>query len=692
MSTQNASKALLSRLAETVIEEFNRDDLYVAQVPAGVILGREHFEVLQKLASDRLDDPESVARLVEISRIVDCIQVHEETVVTPEETPGFLSDRFPQIIENVQFVSAPLGEAKQRHYDQAQALLYEDPPFIKRPEYTDFCLLRADLEKKEVALTEMRLNLQRTENPEEQSVLASETALFENLVKEQREALEALDRVHNFQSAETIIDAAEREVDSIPTAVREMLDSMELLQISDPISHVTHVGCNFSPSHLSEDNWIPLKLTREDIAKWNGTGKTGENGDIGLEDDEIDTITLEVQTVLCSRAWLWSALFENQHWRWQSPSQPVSDGTLDGSTDTIIPGYIYGLVLARNVVVKGKPSAQQQFAKAKLKAGSKTVMKADLLTQAITPIQTLTVRPLKPVSPGVQPAVSTLQARPTAKLRLQSAVASGQVAPLISRSAVQPVLAEPTLAQPAQLNLNQTAVLRQPTPNLAPQLNTQLVSSNLLKHRIEVLQRVTLMMPARGRVVAPQGRGLYQAVVTIQTPSGERRVHTGQDGHFTAQVAQGRYGVKVDKPGFMTAKGFISVPQKGNPLVITMTPISKEQLKILLVEPVSGGTCPFVGFAKVTIEGNNTRQVEIMNNQSEMVVSLQPGGYTVTLVSEMAEKVAPTRQSVEVRSQAGNNNSGESKVIFTIYPAPQISNPEVQLLGVICRRVPPCPV
>ncbi|MEP0873831.1 carboxypeptidase-like regulatory domain-containing protein [Trichocoleus desertorum AS-A10] len=681
MSNKKASKALLSRLAETVIEEFSQDDLYVAQVPPGVFLGKEHFQVLQKLASDRLDDPESLARLVEISRLVDCIQIDEKTITTPDTTPGYLSERFSQIVRNVKFVRTSLDANEQRRYEQAQALLYEEPNIIKKTEYQDFCLLRADLEKKEVALTEMRLNREKATSPEEQSVLTGEITSFEALVKEKREAIDALDRVYNFRAAERIIDAAERSVDQIPTPVLEMLSSMNLLKISDPISHATHIGCNFSPSHLSEDNWIPLKLTREDIAKWKSNGDTASESDTGLADSEIDTITLEVQTVTCSRPWLWSALFKHQHWQWQSPSPPVSNGTLNGRADNLIPAYIVGLILARNFVVKGVPSAQKQFAQAQ----SKRLDTSDLLNYAITPTETLSLKAAQLAETSGK-AVLTMQAIPDHTLRMKSAVTAGRVAPLISRSAMQPAL-----TQANQFRLADSAAFKRLDVDYASaQINPKVFQqTNKFRHRIGRIQLEALMMPARGRVIDPQGRGLYQAVVTIQTSSGERSVHTGQDGHFTARLPQGRYAVQVDKPGFITARGFIAVPQVKDPPVITMSPAVKEQLKISLVEQGSEATYPFIGSAKVVIEGDNTQQVETFINRSDAMVSLSPGKYTVMVTSETAEKILPPSQAVVILPQG--NSSNAPQVQFTIYPAPQIINPEVQLLGFICKRVPPCP-
>ena len=59
------SKVLLAGVTRAVVAEFSRDDLYVAEPPAGVALGQAHLDVLRMLAEDRIDDPGAVTRLLE---------------------------------------------------------------------------------------------------------------------------------------------------------------------------------------------------------------------------------------------------------------------------------------------------------------------------------------------------------------------------------------------------------------------------------------------------------------------------------------------------------------------------------------------------------------------------------------------------------------------------------------------------
>ncbi len=677
MSTQKASKALLSRLAETVLAEFSQEDLYVAQAPAGLTLGEEHFEVLQQLEADRLSDPASVARLVELSRIVDCIQVDRETIATPDTASGYLSDVFARIVDNVEFKQAPLDAEQLRRYQQAQTLLFEDPPFIKHPPYQEFCLLRADLEKKDVVLIEMRHNLKALEPSAEKDVLKDEIATFEALVQEQQEALDALDRVHSFRAAEAIIDAAEREIDEIPATVRNMLDAIELFRIADPISNATHVACSFSPAHLSEDNWIPLKLTGEEIAKWQTNGGADSGG---LDDSEIESITLEVQTVICHRPWLWAALFKNSHWHWRSPAQPVSNGGTPASGQ--IPAYVYGLVFARSLVVKGQVSARQQFEQVNLKPMA-IQASSDLLTRAISPTR------LKPVNLSLNPQPVTLSSR-----RLKTAVATGQVAPLISRRAVQPAIHSARLSvnrsiRPAQRG---SARLDSARPRRASQIRpiNATLSDSLVK-RVERIQRETLLTPARAQVVDMQGQGIYQANVKIRRQTGDRRALTGKSGHFTTRLPRGRYQVVVQKTGFAPASGMITVPQKGTPPVIRMKPqVAEGGLVIHLKEESSGQQQPFTGSAKVVIEGNNGQRIMMVENQHRLSTSLKPGRYTVTVVSETADQILPAvKQTVDVRQSSGSSRI--ASVMFRLISAPKIVNSDIQLLGVICRQVPACP-
>jgi hypothetical protein len=669
MSTTRASAALLSRIAQAALKEFGRDDLDVAQAPAGMALGALHIDLLQELELDRLEDPASVARLIEISRIVDCIQVHPGVMTTPNQDPEYLSDVFPRLIKNVEFVTAPLSDDNRRQYEQAQAILFEAPPFLKTQAYQEFCLLRADLEKKDVVLAEMRQTLQHLDTPEERSTLESELAALEQVCTEQREVLEALDRTHSFRAAEAIVDKAERRIDEIPESIRVALDTMELFQLTDPSTNDTHVGCSFFPSHLAEDNWAPLKLTRADIERGEQDSNDTSSDPDELDDSEIDSIELEVQTLVCERPWLWSPLFENRHWDWRTPSEPISTGSGDGGAGELIPAYIHALIFGRNLTVRGQPASRSRV----LRVAEKTLQPtATLLMRAIKPVSQLSQTVSAPRAMAVNGSVSTPQAMT-------------RVAPLVRRSTVTPTVVRARPVGPA--------VVRTPRgSSSAPSTATASAALSALVQRVSPLRLVLRpgiirKLTVKGRVVDEQGHGIYQATVTLEGQVGRRRVITGRDGSFSCPtIDQGRYRLQVEKAGFATVQGAVTVPQNA-PQTIRMRQVASCQVLVRLIEQVDGAQRPFDGAAKVVIQDARSRRLESMDGRSQASFSLPPGDFTFVVTSTEAEQISPARASVTLRV----GGQASQTLTFTIQPAPMLRNPEVQLLGFVCRRVPLSP-
>lgn len=333
------SKALLGRISMSVLSEFGREDLHVAEAPPGLVLGAAHLELLRKLEEDRLDDAGSLARLVELSRIVDTIQPGTGRMVSPGEGRGFVSDVFTRIAANARFDAVPLDAAARKAYASALERLYEPPSedkISKSAGYGDFCQMRADVEKKEPVLLEFRRQLGATVQPEVRDALSVEIELLESLIREQRQALDALDRAGGFSEAERVVEASERRVDDFPRAIRRALDLLELLLIADPVSGTQHVGCSFFPAALSEDNWIQVKLTRAEIEAM-GAQAQEPAGPEEIDLSGIDAVELEVQTLTVDRPWFWPALFENANWTWQSPSRPVSSGAPGADEEALLP-------------------------------------------------------------------------------------------------------------------------------------------------------------------------------------------------------------------------------------------------------------------------------------------------------------------------------------------------------------------
>lgn len=672
MSTTKASSALLSRIAEAVLKELNRDDLYVAQAPAGMALGDAHLNLLQQLEMDRLGDPASVARLVEMSRIVDCIQTQTEMVTTPDQGPRYLSEVFPRLVKNVQFAAAPLSDGDQRNYEQALALLYEEPPFLKTPAYQEFCILRSNLEKKDLALTEIRLNLQRQESPEEQDALESELADLQELCTEMQEALEAMNHVHHFNEAEAVVAAAERRIDEVPASILTTLDTMELFEIAEPIPpNDKHVCCSFFPSHLSEDNWAPLKLSRADIQRGEDNGENATSNPEELDDSDIESIEVEIQTLVCERPWLWTPLFENQHWDWRSPSEPVSNGSADSGETELIPAYIHALIFARNLTVKGKTSAQSQV---KLTAAMEFQPTANLLMRAINPVKDTSL--LRPANP----ATRLLSVNPS----LSASISTASAAPAVKRSTVIPALMLAHPSGPAVSRL--PSVARPPVSSGAP---SPVRPGTLQGFPSHMILRPGVIRPliARGRVVDQEGNGIYQASVNLEGNSGSRSIRTGPDGGFTfPTINHGRYPVSVVKAGFETASGSITVPQ-ATLQTITMKRTASCQVQVRLIEHGDGAEQPFTGAAKVHIQSTDYNRVESMDGRAEANFPLTPGDFNITVTSPESEQISPSSVRVSLR----DGGQASQTLTFTVQPAPMLRNPDVQLLGFVCRRVPRCP-
>jgi hypothetical protein len=665
MSNNKASSALLLRIAGAALKEFRQDDLYVAQTPAGIALSDAHLTLLQELELDRLKDPSSVARLVELSQIVDCIQDSVDQIKTPAQSPAYLSDVFPRLINNVEFLPAPLSADDRRQYDQAKAILFEDPPFLKTAAYQEFCILRSELEKKEVVLAEMKLNLKRMVSSAEKAALESEVADLAKLCAEKKEALDAMDRTNSFSSAEAIIDKAERRLDEMPASVHTALDTMELLKITNPITNETHVACSFFPSQLSEDNWVPLKLSPEDIAARTDDGEKPAEGSEDIDDKDIESIELEIQTVVCERPWLWSALFNNQHWKWQVSSKPIATGKMPAGDTSLIPAYIHGLIFARNLMIKCKSSAPTHLNFSRISVRPTT----GFLMRAITPMKLTALPSTTPLT--MKPTVIPITRKP----------------PMLARSAVSSAVVRKLPVGPAIAPLKRpispiaTTVVNRP---VATSIGTKLMPIGGIVLRPGIFSKLF----ARGRVVDNKGQGIYQATVTLMTSVGERRITTGSDGSFTfSSLDFGRYAVSVSKSGFTDVKGTISVPQAA-PLTIQMNQSATCEVRVRLLEEIAGKQQPFTAGVKLLIRSATSIRLESIEGRSEASFFLQPGSYTISATSPLVTQISPAQANIVLQQ----GQTTPATLTFSVSRAMTISNPEIQVLGFLCRKIPRSPI
>jgi hypothetical protein len=143
----------------------------------------------------------------------------------------------------------------------------------------------------------------------------------------------------------------------------------------------------------------------------------------------------------------------------------------------------------------------------------------------------------------------------------------------------------------------------------------------------------------------------------------------------------------VAKDGFEAADGSITVPQAAVQ-TIRMRRVASCQVQVRLMEQVDGAERPYVGAAKVHIQGASVSRVESMDGRSEASFPLPPGDFAITVTSPESEQVSPSSVNVSLRDGSQANQT----LTFTIWPAPILRNPHVQLLGFVCRRVSRCPI
>lgn len=714
MSTQSASACLLARVAQAALKQLRDPHLYVVPAPPDLPLGAAHIELLQRDPTTWIDDPGSVARVFEISRLVDSIQDDPEVVKTPDRSPGSLCDVFHGLLDDVKFAPAPLGPEEQKRYEAALALLYVERPFERTPAYQDFCALRSDAELKDVALSALAVQRAHTTDPEALATLDAELSLLESLQKERRQALDALDRAHGFTSAEALIDAAERTLDRIPDAVLQAAKAPVLLKITDILGSGEAIACRFSPASLTEDNWARLELTRADLEKYGVATSTVEPGE--LDESQIESIELEVQTLVCDRHWFWPGLFDNTRWTWATPSPvKVSNGGDLANDDGLIPAYVYALTFARNLVVRGRPSAggpanESTFMRAFTGAGSDGQRARSLLMQAarFKPTTAVATTPAPAARGAAAPAARAIPvpaarstpapaaratpapaaratavpaargtSNPVVRATPSAAVARSVRPPVVTRrESARPTSSGPTIARGDASRPTVVRDHRRSTTTTNPKASLGL-SPHSIKHAL--LRQSAI----NGRVVDENDRPVAMATLTLQIPGGARSAVSGSNGSFSfTGLRPGKYPLVVRKAGYTPARSTVVVPSS-RVHVVRLDEIDTCELRVRLLETNGAGESPFTGSAKLTIRGPSGTRIENVRGP-EARLKLVEGATRVTVTSTEASRVVPSTASARL-------SSAPQVLTFRIERAPLLQNPEVQLLAVVCRRVQRCP-
>ena len=651
MPQATTTKAILEGVTRAVVAEFHRDDLYVAEPPPGVALGQAHLDVLRTLAEDRIDDPGTIGRLFEVSRIVDAVQSGGATLEAPQEARAFLSDLFERIVANVAFRPAPLSPQGKQAYDRALAALYSDPQVkLKTEAYQEFCSLKLDADQKDVQLLGLKAQLPRA-TADERTAIEAQIAPLEEILRELRELIASTDEVKGFSAAKEIVDGAERTMDDFPASVTSNLAFLQEGRIGDPATNTLFLPQRSCRTRSPRSNWVPMRLTAEDLAKAAGAGNGAA---IGGDRARLSSRSRRFGLIgpgsgrRCSRTEV--GLEELPRPRSRGVS-PIPAGEM------MLPAYVYALVFARNLLVKRR--------RAEGNATPPVLPSGILLQRMLTPM--VMAAPAARMVP-----LTAVRAAPAAVAAERRVVAPARAAAPAAMVA-QPVTARMMVAKPV--------AARMMVASDAGTIETIERPTRFVKLRPERIAIFHARFSADGSVVDETGQAVYGARIRISGT--ERFTTTSPDGRFSfSSLVGGPVTIEITRQGFAPAQGALQVPQS-EPVSIRLQRLDPCEVTIDLISEDTQTL--FKGRAQLTITTPEGTRIEAIDDRTLASVKLPAGRSTLLLTVPGAEAVTPSEQVLDL--QPGERRS----VRFTVRPAFVLEMRDVSLLAYVCRLVPASP-
>ncbi|KAA3642023.1 MAG: carboxypeptidase regulatory-like domain-containing protein [Chloroflexi bacterium] len=352
----NAAKALLAKVV-AITHEHADESSYIATSSLSTPLHTEHFDVLSE-PDGAFVSPESLGAAVELSKLVNCVQDGSMTYQHPASIGAtFVTDVYKQALRDIEFAHVPLSAEQHADYKRAEAILYVDAPFDRTASYMQFSDLRVEVTSQEVDRAETERTLQQA-NEAEKEVIARRLEEIERALQANSSLLGALDARHGFSNAEEIYQSAT--VAGFPPKMARAHDMLDdpTFELTNPDNNETHWPASFFPMTLAEGNWIPVKLTRADIAR---AGDLADDNlpalpqvtqGLELNDEALDLVELEIQVLRVDRPWMWSPLFTNHQWRFRTGQKLFSNGKPD--FQGMLPAFVIALIVARNLRLSGR--------------------------------------------------------------------------------------------------------------------------------------------------------------------------------------------------------------------------------------------------------------------------------------------------------------------------------------------------
>jgi hypothetical protein len=142
--------------------------------------------------------------------------------------------------------------------------------------------------------------------------------------------------------------------------------------LTDAASGQEFFPCGFSPSNiLDSPAWTTLTLTEHEVEGLAQAAPPEIRKLFGTDqlDLDIESLSLEVSSVLITRAWFSPEVFSARFWKFYDSGKVLSNGQTPPSGDC--PAYVAAVVFARNLIIKLRPqSARNDQTMNLLKASS----------------------------------------------------------------------------------------------------------------------------------------------------------------------------------------------------------------------------------------------------------------------------------------------------------------------------------
>lgn len=660
MASQTAT-AIIAKIVEIAQDHVRDTRTYVATSPTSAPVLEEHIDVLSA-PDGATASAGAVHAAVELSKLVDCVQDGSPVFQSLSVGTAFVTDVYQQALRTIEFAQASMTPEQKEELERAESILYEDAPFVRTEAYAQFAELRVEIANQQIDRAENALAMEQADEAERE-VIADRIDAIDATLEANRELLEALDTRHGFTEAEKVYESTL--LSAFPPKYDRAHDMLgdPAFQLTSPISNETHWPARFFPAHLAEENWIPLKLRRDDINAVDTAVRDRlpefpqAADDLELNDDAVDVVELDVQILHVDRPWLWSGLFENTQWRFRTGVEPLSDGQEPPSGR--LPAFVAGLIFARNLRLSGK----------------KTMVEAGPASRALLRVGNFHFKP-----------ITAVHATPRVELR--------------------------TTVQPLMVSRQPTATAARIQP-MAERI--QPTAAVTLHHPLRVRVTPSERVVVRGQAVDNSDQPLAGVTVTVRNQRTNLKMthKSASNGSFVFRLPEeGTYQVTAAKQGFqpfseqmhLRAQEQLQVKLKSQvvsnvrminvaqPSVLaalrttTIVHILKKKLTVRLRKRTEEGQEEALDVpAEVVVINQASKKRHRLTAQpgNDVVFRLVAGKYRVVAHCEVYEPIGQTARTVDLQST--------DQLTFTYRPRTILQSEETFLVGFLCYRTPKSP-